>query len=331
MRKIFIGLLLGASCSAVFAVANDAIPLSNSRAESVGVLSSASDAVESLPVNVIDSESSLTKSMLGNSESISESAPAHKPKNYLFQKFDNEYNIGYSISQFQLANGGQQQTLQQNQNTYLEVERLFDVGVWVDGVANFTTATNSLGNQATGTGQGAQQPASQVPNLGGINFKVGYAFQPVQDTLQVTPYGLMGRNSNLAMSTIVANNFASATNDVFNTAGFGARLEYRVNPYIQLYADQSYAYNWDQSEPLNGVEPQNNYILTSVLGAKFNVYDALQLGVNGFYSNYQYVNNVPSPYSFGSLNGGNASNGTPYTIYQPQNVFGGMITVGLTY
>lgn len=330
MRKVVLSVLLGTSVGTAFAVADGTAPTNNVITTTVNGDSSATPTIESSVV-VQSTDNLFEESSSANTILTTESAAVHKSKNAAFQKFDNEYNLGYAFSQFQLSNGGQQQTIQQNQTATLEVERLFDVGVWVDGSANFTTSTNSLGNQATGTGQGAQQPASQVPNLGGINFKVGYAFNAVQDTLLITPYALAGRNSNLAMSTIVANNFASATTDVFNTGGFGGRLEYRINPYIELYADQAWAYNWDQSAPLNGIEPQNNYVLTSTLGAKFNVYDALQLGVSGFYNNYQYVSAVPSPYSFGSLNGGNSSNGSPYTIYQPQNAIGGMLTIGLTY
>jgi len=245
-----------------------------------------------------------------------------------FQEFDDQYNFGYSFSQYQLSNGGGQQALQQNQGINIEIERLFDVGVWMDIGANYVTATNSLGNKSMGTGMGSVQPASQVPNLGGVNGKVGYSFAVVPSTLLLTPYVLAGYNTNIAMSTLTANNFANVTGDTYVTGGVGGRLEYRITKWVDLYADQSVVYNWDNSGPLNGIMPQNNMIYTSTLGAKFKPYRNLILGVNGFYNNFQYMAAAPGS---GATNGGNSPSGSTYSIYQPQSNFGGMVTVGLTY
>lgn len=245
-----------------------------------------------------------------------------------FQEFDNQYNAGYGFSQYQLSNGGAQKSLQQNQTLNLEVERLFDMGLWMDVGANFVVATNSLGSKATGTGMGGAQPASQVPNLGVVNGKIGYAFDVVSNTLQIIPYALAGYNTNVAMSTITANNFANVTNDAYVTGGAGLRIEYRITDWVDIYADQNGVYNWDRSGPLNGIQPQNNVIYTTVLGVKFKPYDDLILGLNGFYNNYQYVAAAPG---YGATNGGNSVNGTTYSIYQPQSNFGGMVTIGLTY
>jgi hypothetical protein len=264
-------------------------------------------------------------------------ASAFAMDNSAFQQFDNEYNLGYGITQMGLANGGNQQTLQQSQYLNLEVERLFNVGVWADVNANMMIATNSLGNQATGIGQGNSgvggvpgMPATQDPYVGGVNAKVGYAIPLVSQHLQVIPYVTAGRNTNLAMSTIVGNGYNNITNDFFYTGGVGARLEYRINQYIDLYADQNGTYNWDQSGPSGGMQPKNNMVFTSTIGAKFNVVKNLQLGVNGFYNNYQYLAAAPNT---SSANGGAISGSTigTYSVYQPQNQFGGMVTIGLTY
>lgn len=245
-----------------------------------------------------------------------------------FQEFDNQYNIGWGMSQYQLQNGGAQQALQQNQTLTLEVERLFDMGLWMDAAASYVIATNSLGNASPGTGMGGAQPLSQVPALGGVNAKVGYAFDVVSNKLQLVPYALVGFNTNLAMSTLTANNFANVTNDTFYTGGIGARLEYRITKWVEVYADQSMVYNWDQSGPLNGIQPQNNMAYTTTIGAKFKPYKDFIIGLNGFYNNYQYMAGAPGT---GATNGGNSVNGTTYSIYQPQYNLGGMITVGLTY
>lgn len=247
-----------------------------------------------------------------------------------FQQFDNQYNLGYSVSQYDLANGASSNTLQQNQALNLGLERLFDIGIWMNIEANMVTATNSLGNMANGTGQGNNSMlASQVPNLGGINAKAGYAFVLVRDYLQIIPYALIGWNSNLSMAAMVANNYSNVANDAFITSGFGGRFEYRLNKWVEIYLDQSGAYNWDQSGPLNGIQPQNMITYTTTLGAKFDLYKNLLLGVNGFYSNYQYMAAAPS--ASVTLNGGSNANGTYYTIYQPQSSIGAMITLGLTY
>lgn len=245
-----------------------------------------------------------------------------------FQEFDNQYNAGYGFSQYTLNNGGGQQSLQQNQTLNLEVERLFDMGLWMDVGTYLVISSNSLGSQATGTGMGGAQPQNQMPYLGGVNAKVGYAFDVLPNTLQLVPYVLAGYNTNLAMSTITSNNFANVSNDTFMTAGFGGRIEYRITKWVDIYADQNATYNWDQSGPLNGIQPQNNMVFTTTIGAKFKPYRGLILGLNGFYNNYQYLAAAPGS---GSTNGGNSVTGGTYSIYQPQNNFGGMVTVGLTY
>jgi hypothetical protein len=258
-------------------------------------------------------------------------ASAFAVNNGAFQEFDDQYDVGFGVSNVTLSNGGGQQSLQQSQFITLDVERLFDVGIWMDVNANLVLSQNSLGSQATGTGMGNSgingypgMPASQDPNFGGVNAKVGYAFPIIPEHLQLTPYVLGGRNTNLAMSSIVSNGYANVTNDYYYTGGIGGRLEYRINKYILVYADQLASYNWDQSAPVGGIPPQNNMIWKSTLGAKFNLVKNLQVGLQGFYNNYQAEAAVPQ--STPSNNGG----GT-YTIYQPQSSLGGLVTVGLTY
>ncbi|MCX8513948.1 MAG: hypothetical protein ORN24_00085 [Burkholderiales bacterium] len=256
--------------------------------------------------------------------------------NSQFQKFDNEYNLGYGVANTQFYNGIQNQALQQSQFMSLEVERLFDAGIWLDATANLVTAQNSLGNQATGTGQGNSgvpgypgTPSTQDPNFGGANFKVGYAFTVLPENLQLIPYALVGRNTNLAMSTLLSNGLANVSNDFYYTAGIGGRIEYKINDYIFLYADQNAVYNWDQSGPLDGIQPQNFLIAQSTIGAKFNVVKNLQLGVSGFYKYYQLMADVPT--ATPALNGGNDSNGNSVTLYEPSSSLGGMVSIGLTY
>ena len=263
------------------------------------------------------------------------SASAFAVNNGAFQEYDNEYNVGYGATNVTLSNGGNEQSLQQSQFITLDVERLFDLGVWFDVQANLVLSQNSLGSQATGTGMGNSgnptfpgMPSSQDPNLGGVNAKVGYAFPLLAQHLQLTPYVLAGRNTNLAMSTIVSNGFGNVSDDYYYSGGLGGRLEYRINSSILVYADQAAVYNWDQSAPTGGVAPQNTMAWTSTLGAKFNLYKSLQVGVQGFYTNYQQEAAVPP--ATPSNSGGQSGSGL-YTIYQPQSSLGGLVSIGLTY
>ncbi len=247
--------------------------------------------------------------------------------NSAFQAFDDQYNLGYGMSQTTVTGAaGTPNAEVTNQFINLDVERLFDAGVWMDVQANMVT--NSTTNQSQGVGSGAsaisggQTPLNQGFNLGGLNAKVGYAFTLADQHLQITPYALGGRNTNLSYSTMIANGQQNLTNDYFWTAGIGGRIEYRINGAILVYADQNGVYNWDQSGPNNGIEPQNNIAYTSTLGAKFNIVKNLQLGVNGFYTGYSSQATIPTL---------TTGVGSSSQVYYPQSTFGGLVTVGLTY
>lgn len=259
----------------------------------------------------------LTDKTNSESNAVASMPPINSSKYSAFQEFDRQFNIGYGMSQGTLKNGADELAGVTQSSINLEVERLFNNGVWfqVDG----NIVVSSLNNQVNGVGSG-NSVFNQQPNLGGINGKVGYAFVVIPDTILLTPYALIGRNTNLAASTVQNNNDANITNDFYYTGGLGGRLEYRINKTIDVYADELVAYNWDQSGPVGGIQPQNNMIFTTTLGAKFNVYKHLQLGINGFYSIYQAMASLPTDY-------------TGTSIYAPFNCgyYGGMITVGLTY
>lgn len=241
--------------------------------------------------------------------------------NQAFQAFENEYNLGYGFSQGSLINGAHNQSNYYAQSMNLEVERLFNNGIWLDG--NFNAVTNyNQGNLGNGNGgDGSGSPFGQNPFMFGFNLKTGYGFQLISQTLQIIPYVTFGRNANFANSTVVANDGASLTADYFYTGGLGARLNYRINDTFMLYADQLYSYNWDNSGAVKNVQTAaygksyaaTNYMFTSTIGAKFNIWENLQLGMNGFWQNYQPQSNISG------------------LIYTPENVFGIMGTIGLTY
>ena len=141
------------------------------------------------------------------------------------------------------------------------------------------------------------------------------------DHLLITPYGLVGRNTNLSASTVANNDNRNVTNDFYYTLGMGGQLQYVLNNTYSFYLDQLFAYNWDQSGPLNGVMPQNMLLYTTTLGAKLNVYKQLQIGLNGFVTFYRSMTSFPQ------------DNTTGVSIYIPCNCtsYGGTISVGMTY
>lgn len=244
------------------------------------------------------------------------------PDNQAFQKFDDQYYLGYGLNYGNSKNGFGQNTNYTANTIGFGVERLFDMGLWLrfDGsmMSGYSNMNSSNPNAVT-------TPVGQDPSFANLDFKLGYAFQPLQDRLLVTPYVLLGRNTNLSSNSL-NNNLSpdggtstptiNTTQDYFFAGGFGGRIEYRIDNYIELYFDQNIIYNADMSQPNANYASASNFSFTSLLGAKFNVWDELQLGLNGYYSYFSMVN-------------GPTSN-QMYQLY-PQNEIGGMVTIGLTY
>lgn len=230
-----------------------------------------------------------------------------------FQQFDRQYNVGIGATSGQVYNGSTG-GLYSNEFLSMEVERLFDVGVWMDVSAYLNTYYTQPDDPAVievGMTTGSQA------QFGGINAKVGYAFPLIKNTLLITPYMLVGRNVNLSSYTLSsAPSTANLTQDYFWTIGGGGRLEYRIDDTYDIYLDQSAAYNASQAPTTQGFAANNNYQYTTTFGAKFNVYKKLQLGAQTFYTNSYYTNSLTT------ING---------QSYVPTNSFGGMATIGLTY
>lgn len=233
-------------------------------------------------------------------------------ENNQFQAFDNEANFGFGVVQSNSASGVAQNVLSTNNMINLEAERLLNNGIWLDG--NFSGIFGRVPKTANN---------SNGINNYAVNGKFGYAFPFLNQHLQLTPYALAGISNN-GEAGYNAAVFGSSNqsgmytaNQYFYTGGLGGRIEYRVNKVVLVYFDQSALYNWDQSSYTGSVGQQNNVELTSMLGAKFNVTDTLQLGVKGFYSYFDQQSCA------GVVNG--------QSILQSQNGLGGLVTVGVTY
>ena len=236
-----------------------------------------------------------------------------------FQNFDNQVSVGYGMqSQNTTAFGGGNNNTSTSNLVQLEGERILNNGIWinVDAQMVFGQGPTDVGDGYNSSFSQTQQP---VQSNYGVNGKVGYAFPLAGQHLLVTPYGTLGLNNNGIAGQengTLATEGTTTANELYYTAGAGVRLEYRINKTVEVYADQSATYNWDQTTYANGVPAQDLYAFTSTVGAKFNVVKDFQIGVKGFYQNDQM----------------DASSGNPAGAYpQPQSSIGGLVTVGLTY
>lgn len=244
------------------------------------------------------------------------------PPNHAFQEFDDQFYIGFGTSYGNLTNNYGQNSNYGTTQIGIGIERLFDVGLWLafDG-----TLMTGYGNFNSTNPNAISVPAGQNPSIANLNIKVGYAFPVVKDSVLLTPYLLAGRNTNLTSNSLnnnmttnnnVNNVTANVTQDYFLTAGLGGRIEYRLNRMFDIYFDQNAVYNSDRSEPTSTYTSATNYQFTSTVGIKFNVWEELQLGLNGFYS-------------YNQLSGA-VSQAQQFQLY-PQNQVGGMASIGLTY
>ena len=230
-----------------------------------------------------------------------------------FQEYDREYNVGYGVTSGNLSNGSGG-AVNNSQYLNLELERLFNVGVWLDVNASLVSYYSQAADPAAGPG--GITTGSQ-PSFGGVNVKVGYAFPLITDSLMLTPYALGGRNTNFASYTLAATpSTTNLTSDYYWSGGVGARLEYRLNSVFDFYADQSAVYNASQAPTTQGLAVNDNYAYTSTLGAKFNLYRNFQLGAQAFYNDYYYTQALVT------------STGVALV---PQSSVGGLISVGLSY
>lgn len=210
-----------------------------------------------------------------------------------FESFNNAVSIGLGVSNLNLSNSSGSSALTSNVSYQLDIERLFKNNLWFN--LNGSIVVSNLTSQANGIGSSHnnfKSPFTQNPSLGGINVSIGYAVLEVYNTL-IIPFVNLGRNTNLAASTVYFNNNKNITNNFYYTLGIGSRFDFITNEYALLYLKPYINYNFDQSGPLNGIMPQNNLTYNIVLGSKLNIYKNLQIGINGYYSYYQTLSDLP--------------------------------------
>jgi hypothetical protein len=237
-----------------------------------------------------------------------------------FQQFDNQVSFGLNTIQGNLSTSD----AAGNSNSYgvtgfnLEVEKLFDIGLWLDvnmGNIQVYTQTN---NEAS--------PLGAYPFIASLNAKLGYNI-PFTQFFSLTPYALLGKNANVTLFTgtgVLGGTGKNVTQDYFYTIGFGARAEFPINKYIDIFLDQSIVYNDDQTKLIadNGLMiTASNFQTVSTAGVKVNLAQNLQLAGNIFYNTYTgYDSNT-----LALMNAPGGQDGLPTTA------FGAQASVGFTF
>lgn len=212
-----------------------------------------------------------------------------------FQHFDNQIGFGMSAQQgnFNTRDAANHPNVYDMVALNLEVEKLFDVGLWLDvNVSNLQTYTQTT----------AVNPLGAYPFIATFNAKVGYNIA-FTNFFSMTPYINFGKNANLTAFTGTTGGATinqGVSKDFFYTPGIGLRFEFPINKYVEVFFDQMYAYNYDQSNiPLPDTKTiiiASNSQWTSILGVKVDLWENLQLAANVFYTNYNDYNQASLAY-----------------------------------
>lgn len=213
------------------------------------------------------------------------------PDNASFAAFDNDYLLGLGIATSTNSySKSNLSTINSNINYYtLAVTHLFDNGIW-------TNINGQLINNISQTNTVSSLSSELTPTYlgfpGNALFNLGYAFAMPSIGLQVIPYANIGAVSsinsyNIKQSGSVTN---AISQDKYYQYGAGGRIEYVINNYFQLYADQLFAMMNDQS----GMD-LDTWSSTSKIGTKINLFDNFQANLDGFYNMMLPTGNTSNP------------------------------------
>lgn len=240
-------------------------------------------------------------------------ASSAKSHQYLTTNFDNSYSVGLglvnSTASYDVGNSPNINTALNYLNFNIAHE--FENSFWAQ-------INGQLVNSITQTNIPSGYISSITPTYIGFPGSVvtndGYAFH-AGDHFTVIPYGNLGIIMNIANYNIRDNSglVSAISNDMFIQYGAGARAEYAINDFWQIYADQLFAGMKDRS-PVK----VNTYRSTSSVGTVINPYSLLQFGVKGFYDTISPTGNTYNEQS---------------NLYVPanQNSVGLQFDVGLRY
>lgn len=246
-----------------------------------------------------------------NSGSDPIEAPNKNPNAFI--NFDNNFSLGMGfVGSRNSYSNTSLPTIDTSLNYYsLDITHLFNDNIWINlggQLINNISQTN-----ATSTGLASTVTPTYLGFPGNAFLNLGYAIPFASLGLQVIPYANFGMQSNINSYNVRNNDslISAVSEDKAYQYGFGGRVEYNVNQNIQLYFDQLVSYLDDQSSAnLNTINSN------SKIGALFNVWDRLQLGIDGFYSTM-----LPTDAT--------SNNGIDYAINQ--NSLGLELNVGFRY
>lgn len=239
-----------------------------------------------------------------------------------FDMFDNRMYLGADASLLFLSNNWGQNASLLSSNAELGVEKLFfNSRVWFDFNLTNLISYHQLDNNII---QPTKNPLPFDPNLFTISLKVGRAFQVVHNHLQITPYGLFSKNSNMTPYSVLytaqdqdgVKYINSGLNNFFWTAGFGGRLEYAVSNTFDFYLDEHLSYSYDNAVIQHPYVKQNNIALANLLGMKWQAWNKLQFAVEEFYNYQDYLITLPEQ---------------QYSQFRPKSILGTRFVVGLTF
>jgi hypothetical protein len=150
---------------------------------------------------------------------------------------------------------------------------------------------------------------------GNITGNVGYGFQAFDSGFQVIPFANLGMIMNMNSYNIRSNSsiMGAISQDRYMQYGLGARLEYAIDNFWQIYGSELFAGMNDQS-PL-GINAMRS---TTALGVKINPGSVLQFGLSGYYD-------LISP------QGNSYSTITNSPVAAKQSTVGGQFDIGIRY
>jgi opacity protein-like surface antigen len=266
-------------------------------------------------------------------ESVNKSGSTWSDGYKPYQLFDSQFNIGLGASQGVTSKANWPQWgSEPSDGTYnniyntLEIEKLFSVGVWLLIDATLVDSYSQSSNQSLVAGQkSGNNITGNNPYFGGVSAKVGYAF-PFNDSIMVTPYGMVGRSTN--MSSFALDNLAASekniTQSYYNSLGLGFRLEaIAINKYLELYLDEYLGHNFSETPIETTIfsgDPSYS-AWTTTLGLKWRVADNFQVGANYAFSAYHtatYLQNIQNSKA-------------PFYYYTPSTNQAYMVTFGFNY
>jgi hypothetical protein len=232
---------------------------------------------------------------------------------HLTTNFDNSYSVGLGLVNSTASyDVGNKSDINSSLN-YLNfnITHEFENNVWSQINAQLV---NSISQSNTPTGRTSAITPTYIGFPGNVVTNDGYAFHG-GDNFTIIPYGNFGVIMNIASYNIKENSglTSAISNDMYIQYGAGARVEYAINDFWQIYADQLFAGMKDRS-PLD----INAFRSTSSIGAIINPYSLLQFGAKGFYD---------------SINPTNSTYNAQSNTYVPanQNSLGLQLDIGLRY